>query len=276
MPDNGNGEIRDYVLEGGAAGRDRLRLLSDVMGPDNRALLDLVGIPAGARCVDLGCGGGDVTVELARAAGAAGSVIGVDIDAALLDIALRETAALGMTNVSFECRDAMTWQSSEPVGLVYARFLLSHLADPLAVLRNTRENLRPGGLVIVEDIDFRGHFSEPACPALDRSVEWYRKTVANRGGDANIGPRLPALLRDAGFENVRLRMFHPVAMDGGIKWLICVTLERIATSVIEDTLATPAELERTIAELETFARDPATILGGPRVFQVWGRTKAAA
>ncbi len=275
MGKKGTGEDRDYVIDGGAAGRDRLRLLSDVMGPDNRALLDLVGIPAGARCIDLGCGGGDVTVELARAAGPKGGVIGVDMDAALLDIARRETSALGLGNVSFECRDATTWRPSAPVDLVYARFLLTHLSDPSAVLRNARGYLRPGGLVVVEDIDFRGHFAEPACPALDRSVAWYSETVANRGGDANIGPRLPAMLRDAGFEDVRLRTFHPVAMNGGIKRLICVTLERIVTSVLEDGLATPAELERTIAELETFARDPATILGGPRVFQAWGKTTAA-
>ena len=261
----------DYVIEGGVTGRDRLRLLSQVMGPENRKLLAEADIPAGASCVDLGCGGGDVTVELARTAGRTGKVLGIDKDAVVLDIARKEALDLGLTNVRFECHDVMTWQPQHDFDVVYARFLLTHLSDPLKVLRNVRSYLRPGGTVIIEDIDFRGHFSEPDCPALQRSVDLYSATVRNRGGDPDIGPRLPALLRDAGYQDIQMRMFHPAAMEGGIKYLICVTLESISAGVIEDGLVGPSELRETIDELDVFARDPLTILGGPRVFQVWGR-----
>jgi hypothetical protein len=50
-----------------------------------------------------------------------------------------------------------------------------------------------------------------------------------------------------------MKLFHPAALDGGIKLLTCVTLEYIAEAVLDD------------------APDPHTVLGGPRVFQVWGR-----
>jgi len=262
---------RDYVIEGGVTGRNRLRLLSQVMGPENRTLLAEVGIPENASCVDLGCGGGDVTAELARTVGRAGKVLGIDRDPVVLDIARQEALELGLINISFECHDVMTWEPQADFDVVYARFLLTHLPDPLKVLRNVRSSLRPGGMIIIEDIDFRGHFSEPDCPALQRSVELYGATVRNRGGDAYIGPRLPALIRKAGYQNIQMRMFHPAAMEGGIKHLICVTLESIAASVIEDGLAAPSELRKTIDELNAFARDPRTILGGPRVFQVWGQ-----
>jgi hypothetical protein len=155
--------------------------------------------------------------------------------------------------------------------VVSARFLLTHLADPLALLQHVRGYLRAGRLVVVEDIDIRGRFAAPDCPALDRSVEWYSRTVRNRGGDPDIGPRLPSLLRDAGFEDVRLRMFHPVAMEVGVKRLICVTLERIGASVIEDGLATRSGPEQILSELEAFARDRGSLMGSPRVFQVWGQ-----
>lgn len=260
-----------YVIEGGATGRDRLRLLSEVMGPENRELLGHIAMPANAACLDLGCGGGDVTVELARTVGPAGKVIGIDIDTAVLDIARKEAMELGLTNVSFECHDVTTWESSEDFDVVYARFLLTHLSDPLKVLMNVRKHLRTGGIVILEDIDFRGHFAEPDCPALQRSVDLYSATVRNRGGDPDIGPRLPALLREAGYQNIQMRMFHPTALEGGIKHLICVTLETISGRVIEDALATPSELQETIDALDAFARDPRTVMGGPRVFQVWGQ-----
>jgi SAM-dependent methyltransferase len=267
---------RDYIIEGGATGRERLRLLSEVMGPDNHALLTALDIPPGASCVDLGCGGGDVTVELARIAGPAGSALGVDRDSAVLDIARREATELGLGNVRFECHDVTTWKPVETFDVVFSRFLLTHLVDPGSVLRGARAFLRPGGLIVVEDIDYRGHFAEPECPALQRSVELYSALVRNRGADPDIGPRLPALLREAGYHDIQMRMFHPTALEGGIKLLICVTLETIAENVLADGLATGAELQQTIEELNDFARDPHTVLGGPRVFQVWGRAGSSA
>lgn len=267
---------RDYIIEGGTTGRERLRLLSEVMGPGNHALLTEVGIPSGANCVDLGCGGGDVTVELARVAGPTGSALGVDRDAAVLDIARMEATELGLANVRFEFHDVTTWKPAEKFDVVYSRFLLTHLADPGSVLRSAYSYLRPGGMIVLEDIDYRGHFAEPQCPALQRSVELYSASARNRGADPDIGPRLPALLRDAGYQDIQVRMFHPIAMEGGIKLLICVTLEAIADTVLADGLATRAELQQTIDELTAFARDRNTVLGGPRVFQVWGRAGSSA
>jgi hypothetical protein len=60
--------------------------------------------------------------------------------------------------------------------------------------------------------------------------------------------------------------------ENGAARSTCVTLENIAEAVLHDGLATEAELRRTIEELYAFARDPQTVLGGPRVFQAWGRS----
>src|SRR5262245_36893321 len=264
----------NYVIRGGVVGRDRLRLLSEVMAPSTRALLAEVGIPAGSVCLDMGCGGGDVSRELARAAGPEGRVIGVDLDEVKLDIARRECAELGMSNVAFEVRNIVDWEPDEPFDVVYARFVLTHLTNPGHVVSAMRRHLRPGGVMIAEDIDFRGHFAEPDCPALRRFVDLYTTSVQRRGADPNIGPRLPGLLREGGLEDVRMRLVQPAAMEGGIKLLTCVTLESISDALRTDGLASEDELRETTRELQAFARDPRTVLGGPRVFQVWGRRGA--
>jgi SAM-dependent methyltransferase len=261
-----------YVIRGGVEGRDRLRLLSEVMGPSTRALLAEVGVTAGSVCLDIGCGGGDVTRELARAAGPGGRAIGVDLDEIKLDIARRESAEQGISNVAFEARDVTTWEPVEPFDIAYARFLLTHLVDPGRLISALHRHLRPGGVMIVEEVDFRGHFAEPDCPALDRFVELYTKSVQARGADPNIGPRIPGLLREAAFEDVRMRLVQPVAMEGGIKLLTCATLESISETLLEGGLISEDELRGTIRDLYAFARDPHTVLGGPRVFQVWGRS----
>jgi cyclopropane fatty-acyl-phospholipid synthase-like methyltransferase len=74
-----------YAIRGGDEGRRRLDLLARTMAPNTEALLARAGLRAGMRCIDLGCGGGHVSRYLAECVGAAGLVIGLDID----DIKLR-------------------------------------------------------------------------------------------------------------------------------------------------------------------------------------------
>ena len=72
----------EYAIRGGIAGRERLRILARTLYAGTGALFDRLGVGAGLRCLDAGCGGGDVTLELARRVGPRGRVIGVDLDQA--------------------------------------------------------------------------------------------------------------------------------------------------------------------------------------------------
>ena len=91
-----------YVIRGGVEGRERLRILARVMRPTTLRLFDRVGIDMGMVCLDLGCGGGDVTLDLAGLVGPGGKVVGWDIDETKLGLAQREA----------EERDWATWISS--------------------------------------------------------------------------------------------------------------------------------------------------------------------
>jgi len=105
--------------------------------------------------------------------------------------------------------------------------------------------------------------------------EWYCTIVARRGGDAMLGRQLFGLLVEAGLERVRMRMFQLVHTDVvPEKALSLSTLENIGDAVVADGLATRAELEETVAELERFTADPRSMIGMPRIFQVWGRRSA--
>ena len=70
-----------YVIRGGIPGRERLRVLSRIVHESTTRLLDRVGFSSGMTCLDAGCGGGDVTLELARRVGPDGKVLGIDMDA---------------------------------------------------------------------------------------------------------------------------------------------------------------------------------------------------
>jgi SAM-dependent methyltransferase len=259
-----------YVIRGGVEGRERLRTLGRVMQPTTAALLDRLGLRDGQVCLDVGCGGGDATLEIARRVAPAGHVVGVDIDDTKLALARAEAEQLGVRNVEF--RNVDVRQSSDlPVcDVVYARFLLTHLNDPAAAVEAFRRHVRAGGIIAVEDIDFSGYFADPYTVEHQRFRDWYCATVIKRGGDPNIGPRLPGLLKRAGVRDVRVNVVQPAAMEGEPKLISPLTLDAIAAPVLEDGLATRDEIDATVAALSAFAADPGTVAGMPRVVQAWG------
>lgn len=258
-----------YSIRGGEVGRSRLRLLSEVMREGTDPLLDRFCMP-GMRCLDLGSGGGDVATSMAARVGDNGSVLGVDLDAAKVAMATAEAHALGLRNVAYEAADVNEWSPSERFNLVYARFLLSHLPSRRELLERAKEWLAPGGVLLLEDIDFRGHRSHPHSLELDTTVAWYEQVVAKRGGNAWLGPELPGLLREAGLANVGIGAWQPVALQGGIKDLIVVTIEAISQAIVDDGLATEDELQRVVERLRSVADDSTTLMGGPTIFQAWG------
>jgi SAM-dependent methyltransferase len=208
------GTADHYLIRGGVDGRVRLRVLGRVMWPTTRELLARVGVAKDARCLDVGCGGGDVTIPLARLA-PRGRVVATDIDEVKLELARDEARAAGVENVEFRLEDVTKPpRRAEWFDLVYARFLLTHLADPAESVARLVTRLQPGGVLVVEDIDCSGHFGHPDSAAFRRYVELYTGAARARGGDPEIGPKLPGLLARAGLDGLGMNVVQPAGFDG--------------------------------------------------------------
>jgi SAM-dependent methyltransferase len=225
-------------------------------------------------CLDVGCGGGDVSLELARLVAPSGRVVAVDLDEVKIDIARGEAAAQQVSNVDFRVANLEEWVLDEEFDVAHARFVLTHLRNPNEALIKIRAALKPGGVVVVADTNFRGLFSQPESPAVHRYVELYTETLKRRNGDADIGLRLPELLSQAGFENIHVSVVQHAGMSGDTKLITPITLENIADSVFAAGVASRAEVESLLAELYDFARDPNTMLSGPRIIETWARRPA--
>ncbi|MBX3027252.1 methyltransferase domain-containing protein [bacterium] len=267
----GADDARRYVIHGGARGVDRLRILGRVVAPTTRALLERAGVGPGMACLDVGCGGGDSTAELARLVAPDGRVVAIDADAAAVDLARRTAAARGLAHVEFRVGLAGEGATAPEFDVGYARFLLTHLRDPAAAVAWMRAHLRPGGVLVLEDIDFRGHFCHPANAAFDRYTALYAAVVQSAGADPFIGPRLPDLLRAAGCEAVAMQVVQPAGFDPDVKVMAAITTEGIAARAAAAGLATRAELASLAEALHAFARDPHSVMSLPRIVQAWGR-----
>ncbi len=247
-----------YVIRGGLAGRERLRVLARVTWPNTSALLERVGVAASSRCLDMGCGGGGCA--LARLA-PDGFVVGADMDEVKLDVARREAADAGLANVDYRVLDVMQPPSDdEQFDLIYMRFLLTHLPGPSLALTHVCARLAPGGALVVEDIDFTGSFCHPDKAAFWRYVQLYTDAVTGRGGDPNIGKSLPSLLRATRLADPQMNVVQVAGFDGEVKMIAPITLEAIADAVLAAGLCTVDELNQTVDDLYAFAADGGSVL----------------
>jgi ubiquinone/menaquinone biosynthesis C-methylase UbiE len=260
-----------YVIRGGREGFERLQVLGAARRATTLELFELAGLRPGMRCVDLGCGGGDVTLDMAALAGPAGRVVGIDVDPAKLEFAREAARERGLANVAFEAADVNQWAGPGEYDLVYCRFLLQHLARPVDLLRRMWDATRAGGVLAVEDADLEGLFCDPDNPGFSFYLRMYVEVLTRNGGDPGCARRLARYFRETGIPAPAMRLLQGVSADGDAKAMPLLTLEAIADSIVSSRLASAAQVTAAIENLRAFTTRPDTLISDPRIFQVWAR-----
>ncbi len=263
--------MQRYVIRGGAGGFERLALLARTRWPDTAALFARAGLAPGTRCIDLGCGGGQVTREIARLVVPEGSAVGVDMDENKLDLARKAAATARLTNVEFRQVNVRDWEEPGSYDAAYCRFLLQHLDEPVDLLGRMWAAVRPRGVLIVEEADFDGWCCHPANDGFDFFVRTYSKVLRRRGGDHALGRKLYDGFLAAGIPGPQVDLVQPVWTEGEGKTLAWSTLEATADAIVAERVASADEVTAALTALWQFTADPQTLISGPRVFQYWSR-----
>lgn len=260
-------ELEDYIIRGGEYGAERLYILSEALMPYTMQIIEKAGVSKGDTVLDVGCGAGAVTVEIAKKAGS-GCVAGVDFDEKVIAEA-RKTAKYENIDVDFIVGDVADYLLfADRFDFVYARFILTHLKDPAKLIRQMRAYLKKGGSIILEDIDFSGHFCYPESAAYDKYVQWYERTARYKGLDPHIGKKLFGCVKNSGFRDIEVDVVNPAHQSGVGKMIASLTLYNIAHTVVSAGLCSAAEMRDAIAELEEFTFREDSILGMPRIFRI--------
>ncbi|SFB14659.1 Methyltransferase domain-containing protein [Cellulomonas marina] len=165
---------------------------------ENSAAYLLPSLSPGLRLLDVGCGPGSVSIDLA---GRVAEVVGVDAAEAVVAAAREAARDAGRENVRFEVADAYALPFPDAsFDVVHAHQLLQHLTDPVAALREMRRVARPGGLVAVRDADYAGMTWYPPSPGLDEWMALYHEVTEANKADADAGRKLLSWVLDAGFD----------------------------------------------------------------------------
>ncbi len=232
----------------------RLRRQAEVPSKLEQGLLERAGLQPDSRVVDVGSGPG-LTSRLMATAFSGTSVVGVELDGRLAKLATD-------LNVDRPCRFVRGSALNIPLrqdtfDFAYARFLLQHLPDTAAVAAEMRRVVRPGGKVVLLDVDDGTLVFDP--PPADFEHFHSRVVQAQRaqGGDRFVGRKLYRLLRQVGCSNVDVEVFPFTSRDFGMRFFI-----EIVIGFKHETLRSAGLLdersEKTLADFEALSdRDDA-------------------
>jgi ubiquinone/menaquinone biosynthesis C-methylase UbiE len=113
-----------------------------------RRAMEIYPPPVGARVLDIGCGFGDATQQLAALVGSDGHATGVDVSEPFIQASIEEAAEAGVENVQFFATDVQVGDLRGPYDYAFSRMGLMFFANPVQALRNIRASLRPGGRLV--------------------------------------------------------------------------------------------------------------------------------
>jgi SAM-dependent methyltransferase len=219
---------------------------------ENSAAYLLPSLRPGLDLLDVGCGPGTITVDLAARV-APGRVVGLDVSADPLAEARTAAERTGV-DVTFEVGDVYAMAApDDSFDVVHAHQVLQHLTDPVAALREMARVCRPGGVIAVRDVDYAATTWFPANAGLDGWLELYGRVARANDAEPDAGRRLLSWAHAAGLRDTTATAstYCFASSDErrwwGRSWAGRATSSAFAEQALRYGLATTAELEEIAA-----------------------------
>jgi len=263
-----HGEEQAYVLGTGDDELARLGFQHRVWAEHAFALWDRAGFTRGQTLLDLGCGPGYATLDLAAIVGSTGCVLAIDNSERFLKHLRTVCEATRVGHVETKLADVHE-MSLAPASLdgVYVRWVLCFVEDPAKVVRQVANALKPGGVFAITDyLDYLALALSPRSKAMEQVAGAVAESWRRRGGDCDIVIRLPEMLRSAGLEVRDVRPISRAARPGSALWGWPEIFFRIYVPVlVEAGLLTQEDQAEFHADWTAASNNPAAFFLTPTV-----------
>jgi SAM-dependent methyltransferase len=250
---------------------DRLRALEGLYDEASTRRLSDLGVREGWRCLEVGCGAGGVARWLAERAGSGGLVLATDLDPRFVQ------EGPGRHKLAVQRHDIVTDALEDgSFDLAHARAVLEHIPQREQALARMVAAVRPGGWVVVEDVDVEGgmaaamlrYTQPPELTALyERVVRGIGALFSAIGADAGFGARLPEALQAAGLEQVGAEVHVTLVRGGADRDWVRLTVEHLHPRLVSTGLLSADDIDRF---LELTAQ-PSAWYAPPFMVTAWGR-----
>lgn len=266
---------RAYVL-----GTDQEELLR--LGTQHRLwaesalrLWERAAIRPGERVLDVGCGPGFASRDLAALVGPAGAVVGVDESARFVAHFTREAASQHLDHVRALEGDVHhlpdLLRGHAPFDAAYIRWVLCFTRDTERVIRGIASALRPGGRIIIQDyFNYQGSTClAPRAPVFDRTIEAVSRSWRDSGGDTDVMGRVPGWLLGAGFRIDHWGALQRCARPTDTMWTWpTIFWKSFLPRLVESGHLSAADKAEFDSHWATASADPAAFIALPTVFEV--------
>ena len=229
---------------------------------ENSAAYLLPHLLPGTDVLDVGCGPGTITIDLAQRVHP-GLVVGLDAAPDVIESARAAAAEAGVSNLELAIGDVYALDhADDSFDVVHAHQVLQHVGDPVGALREMRRVCRPDGVVAARDSVYRAMSWFPRSTGLDRWLEVYCAVAEANGGEPDAGSRLAHWCYEAGFASVATSASAwcfatevERAWWGGT-WADRVTGTALGDRAVELSIATRAELDEMAGAWQAWASAP--------------------
>lgn len=233
------------------------------------------GLLEGMSVLDVGSGVGDVAFRAARIVGPNGAVTGVDRWGPSLEIARLRATERGLSNVKFVQSALESFDPDGTFDAIVGRFILQYLSTASDLLSRLKQKLKPGGVVIFQELDNSGASQSPPSPLFRQVNDWIARAFQATGSVHDMGALLPGVYLRAGLP--RPQMLGVCRVESGPDTPYYEFLTDVLRSVLplleESRAASPAEIEiETLAErLRHDAVSHERTLYSPRIVTAWAK-----
>lgn len=265
----------EYVLGADAVELERLGVQHRLWADAAHHAWKLAGVSVGARVLDVGCGPGYASIDLAQLVGPAGRVVGVDESAMFVAELNRRAHALALPHLGAHQGDVQALGAAlppdaAPFDAAYCRWVLCFVPDPARVLREISAQLRPGGRLVVHDyFNYESMTPAPRDPAFTSLIGAIARSWRDRGGDPDIAGRLPALCADAGLAVEHLNVHVRSARPSDPMWAWPTTFwASVVPRLVKTGHITPAHADEVRAVWASRSADPNGFIQLPPVYEL--------
>jgi SAM-dependent methyltransferase len=268
---SGETREREYVLGTDDGELQRLGFQHRVWSASAFALWERAGVHAGAAVLDVGCGPGYGTLDLARLCGERGRVHGVDVSERFLGHLRAEAERSALRHVTTQLADVQTMAlPANTFDVAWCRWVLCFVPDPAAVLARVAAALKPGGRFAIQDYyRYTGVVLAPPSDAFARVVRGVDASWRASGGDPDVGQRLPQLLERAGLRVREVAPLVRIGRPGTMVWDWPPAFFRLfLPRLVAGGFLAQADADAYWRDVQARERDPAAFLATPPMLDI--------
>jgi ubiquinone/menaquinone biosynthesis C-methylase UbiE len=262
-----------YFLGHSPVEQRRLQQQAQELAEESGRLFDQIGLAAGSRVVEIGCGPQGCLELLSNRVGPMGSVVGVELSDDAVQRAQSFLSERRLDNVEVRQGNAAeTGLPRESFDLATARLVLVNIPEPEKIVAEMATLVRPGGVVALHEADWIAHVCDPPLPAWDKLRQVLDNYAEAKGMDLYVGRRIPRLLRNAGLIEVQANpLIHIYGPEHTRRPIFLNFVNNLRDRIVAEGLISQEEFAESVASVERHLGEPETLVLSHLFIQAWGR-----